>query len=182
MYFLPLPIDMHGYPHIVYSISVFVVNIYPRTRFLANRKVLSLLNLLPSKSVSSALQFSMGNTCKHPPSLPLIRQDRITFHRLSSFHQLLHLQGGILMRSKYCQSPCPVWFLLITSVIDWRIVYSFVHGDPWEERAIVQDDQLLPVVNKKSTIGPNGIELRDFFLQRLEAVVSDASKSMWPTL
>ncbi|OJJ79368.1 uncharacterized protein ASPGLDRAFT_1045499 [Aspergillus glaucus CBS 516.65] len=114
---------------------------------------------LPSKSVSSALQFSMRNTCKHPPSLPLIRQDRITSHRLSSFHQLLHLQGGILMRN-------------------WRIVYSFVHGDPWEKRAIVQDDQLLPVVNKKNTIGPNGIELRDFFLQRLEAVVSDASKSM----
>lgn len=85
-----------------------IFNISVRSEYISQDQVpskqkgTSYVNILSSRSYSSALQFSMRNTCKHPPSLPLIRQDRIISHRLSSFHQLLHLQARILMRIKYC--------------------------------------------------------------------------------
>lgn len=59
---------------------------------------------------------------------------------------------------------------------------GFVHGDPWEERVVVLDDNLLSGINQRLTIGPHGVRLRDFFLERLEAVVADASKSNDPVL
>lgn len=59
---------------------------------------------------------------------------------------------------------------------------GLVHGDSWEQRVVVLDDSLLGGVNRKLTIGPHGVCLQDFFLERLEAVVADASKTNDPVL
>lgn len=59
---------------------------------------------------------------------------------------------------------------------------GFIHGDPFEERVVVLDENALPLVERRVTIGPNGLALRDFFLQRLEQTVSLAAASGDPVL
>lgn len=59
---------------------------------------------------------------------------------------------------------------------------GFVHGDPWEERTVVLDEDTLPFAESKVTIGPNGVALRDFFLHRLEQTFAEAAKSQDPVL
>ncbi|KAI9928591.1 hypothetical protein MW887_001805 [Aspergillus wentii] len=54
---------------------------------------------------------------------------------------------------------------------------GFVHGDPFEPRKVVLDGELLPLVQEKVTIGPKGKSLRDFFLQRLADIVTEAAAS-----
>lgn len=41
---------------------------------------------------------------------------------------------------------------------------GFVHGGPWEERAVVLGEDTLPFAESKVTIGPGGFPLRGFFL------------------
>ncbi|KAI9924679.1 hypothetical protein AWENTII_009775 [Aspergillus wentii] len=59
---------------------------------------------------------------------------------------------------------------------------GFVHGDPWEERVVVLDRELLPKVKNKVTMGPSGVALRDFFLQHLEETIAEAAESEDPVL
>lgn len=42
---------------------------------------------------------------------------------------------------------------------------GLVQGDPREERAVILGEDTLPFAERKVTIGPDGIALRDFFLQ-----------------
>lgn len=59
---------------------------------------------------------------------------------------------------------------------------GFVHGDPWEERTVVLDEDTLPFAENKVTIGPGGVALRTFFLRRLEQTFAEAAKSQDPVL
>lgn len=59
---------------------------------------------------------------------------------------------------------------------------GFVHGDPFEERAVVLDENLLPAVRKKVTISPHGLELRSLFMNRLENALAEAEKDAGPVL
>jgi hypothetical protein len=47
-----------------------------------------------------------------------------------------------------------------------------VHG---EERVVVLDQDTLPAVERKVTIGSHDVELRKFFLTRLERAVASAA-------
>lgn len=59
---------------------------------------------------------------------------------------------------------------------------GFVHGDPWEERALVLGEDTLPFAESKVTIGPGGFSLQDFFLHRLEQTFAEAAESQDPVL
>ncbi|KAL2001654.1 hypothetical protein VTN02DRAFT_1488 [Thermoascus thermophilus] len=59
---------------------------------------------------------------------------------------------------------------------------GLIHGDPFEERVVVLDKDTLPLVEHKVTIGPHGLALREFFLQRLEQTVSLAAAAGDPVL
>lgn len=59
---------------------------------------------------------------------------------------------------------------------------GFVHGDPWEERTVVLDEDTLPFAENKVTIGPGGVALRSLFLRRLEQTFAEAAKSQDPAL
>ena len=59
---------------------------------------------------------------------------------------------------------------------------GFVHGDPFEDRVVVLDEELLPSVQRKVTVAPHGIELRDFFLGRLESTLASAEAAGDPVL
>jgi hypothetical protein len=52
---------------------------------------------------------------------------------------------------------------------------GFVHGDPFEERVVVLGQDTLPAVERKVTIGPHNVELRKFFLARLERAVASTT-------
>lgn len=54
---------------------------------------------------------------------------------------------------------------------------GFIHGDPFEARKVVLDDVLLPQVRNKVNIGPSGVELREFFLSRLQDTMDQAAGS-----
>jgi hypothetical protein len=58
------------------------------------------------------------------------------------------------------------------AAVQTRWSTGFVHGDSFEERVVALDEQLLPGVQRKVTITPHGIELRDFFLKRLESTLA----------
>lgn len=59
---------------------------------------------------------------------------------------------------------------------------GLVQGDPREERAVILGEDTLPFAERKVTIGPDGIALRDFFLQRLGCTFVEADKSRDPDL
>ena len=59
---------------------------------------------------------------------------------------------------------------------------GFLHGDSWEERAVVLDEDTLPFAESKVAIGPGGVPLRGFFLHRLEQTFAEAAKSQDPVL
>lgn len=54
---------------------------------------------------------------------------------------------------------------------------GFVHGDPFEDRKVVLDENLLPFVEQQITIGPHGEELRDYFLGCLKQTFEVAARS-----
>ena len=59
---------------------------------------------------------------------------------------------------------------------------GFVHGDPWEERTVVLDEDTLPFAESKVTIGPKGVALRGFFLRCLGQTFAEAAKTQGPVL
>ena len=59
---------------------------------------------------------------------------------------------------------------------------GFVHGDPWEERTVVLDEDTLPFAESKVTIGPDGVALLGFFIHRLEQTFAEAAKNQDPVL
>ncbi|QKX62715.1 uncharacterized protein TRUGW13939_09877 [Talaromyces rugulosus] len=61
-------------------------------------------------------------------------------------------------------------------------VTGFLHGDPFEERVVVLDENLLPAVRQKVTISPHGLELRNLFMNRLEHALAEAEKDAGPVL
>ncbi|KAL2829680.1 hypothetical protein BDW59DRAFT_170368 [Aspergillus cavernicola] len=53
---------------------------------------------------------------------------------------------------------------------------GLIHGDPFEARKVVLDDDLLPEVQNRVTVISNGQDIRDFFFARLKHTISDAEK------
>ena len=84
-------------------------------------------------------------------------------------------EGGDVVNGKY--KPRHVYKPVQTK---WET--GFVHGDPFEERVVVLDKNILPATQRKVTIGPKGLTLRAFFLDRLEKCISSAATTGDPVL
>ncbi|KAE8151352.1 hypothetical protein BDV25DRAFT_171567 [Aspergillus avenaceus] len=65
----------------------------------------------------------------------------------------------------------------VVKPVQTRWASGFVHGDPFENRKVVLDENLATQLQSRITQGPKGLALRDFFLDRVEATVADAAKN-----
>lgn len=59
---------------------------------------------------------------------------------------------------------------------------AYVHGDPFEERAVVLDEETLQFAQTKVTLGPHGIALREFFLDEVQKTMTEAAVDSEPVL
>lgn len=60
--------------------------------------------------------------------------------------------------------------------------HAFAQGDPYEERAVVLDEDTLPFAQSKVTIGPHGIALRQFFLEEVQKTMVQSVVDREPVL
>ncbi|PLB41467.1 uncharacterized protein BDW47DRAFT_99117 [Aspergillus candidus] len=114
---------------------------------------------------------------------------------VSDFYLWLHVLDGMGKDQKWITSMSPDYLLQkygkedkvtlevidddepeVTKPVRTKWASGFIHGDPFETRKVVLDENLLPQVLAKVTIGPKGDDLRDFFMQQLKNTMADAAE------
>lgn len=119
---------------------------------------------------------------------------------VSDFYLWMHVLNGMGKSQKWVTSLHPsylidkygktdmVAFELVDEGPDvWKPIRTkwatgFVHGDPWEQRVVVLDEETLSFAESKVNIGPGGASLKDFYRERFEHTLAEASETGEPVL
>lgn len=93
---------------------------------------------------------------------------------VSDFYLWMHVLDGMGKAQEWITS-LELRYLMETAT-------EFLHGDSFEDRAVVLDGGLIPLVREKVTIAPRGLEQRNFFFARLEDTLAAAAVDNDPVL
>jgi hypothetical protein len=110
---------------------------------------------------------------------------------VSDFYLWMHVLNGMGKTQDWITTLAPDYLLdkygredKVTMVeidgtmkpVQTKWALGFLHGDPFEDRKVVLNDDLLSQVSDKVTVAPRGPGFRTFFLKRLHEIMADAAQ------